>query len=188
MKRSAHADDAVAPGPLGGVEALVGEAGERGEVAPILDRGDADTRRDGQPGSERVPALVPDALSDAGAAGGGRVRLGGRHQDEELLAAAADRHVGPAQDVAEQRGDADEDAVADVMAEAVVDRLEAVEIDDGETQRAAFALGREMLEPPREVAAVVETRQPVALGLLAELLLQCFELPGPALELVVRVG
>ena len=68
-------------------------------------------------------------------------------------------------------GDADEHLVAGVVAVVVVDALEVVEVEDGEAEGGLGAV-----ELAGEVAAVVQAGQPVAVGLLAELLLERLEL------------
>ena len=94
-----------------------------------------------------------------------------RHQHDELLAAGAGDHVGVADDAHQQAGDAHEHLVAGVVAVLVVDALEVVEVEDGEAEGGLGAV-----ELAREEAAVVQAGQPVAVGLLAELLLEAFEL------------
>jgi hypothetical protein len=76
-----------------------------------------------------------------------------------------------ADDGQEQVGDANQDLVAGLVPVLVVDVLEVVEVED----RQGEGLGG-ILEPAREVAAIVETGEPVAVRLLAELLLERLEL------------
>ena len=80
-----------------------------------------------------------------------------------------------ADDLAEALGDLLEQLVAGVVAEAVVDLLEAVEVDEqhGERRRAERSRPRERLvEPVAEERAVGETGQAVVERLAGQLLLE----------------
>ena len=100
------------------------------------------------------------------------------HHDELLVAPAADQ-VGGAQVVAQHPGDARQRAVGGLVAAALVDEPEAVQIGHRHGQQAlgrqlaVLAGGRALVEPGlgqhRPVAAVVEPGQAVALQQLAEL-------------------
>ena len=96
-------------------------------------------------------------------------RLGQDHR--ELVAADAAGDVGRADDVADAVGRLGQDAVAGEVADAVVDRLEVVEVEDDERQAAAVALGAGDLAGERlvEVAAVVQAGERVEIGELAGL-------------------
>ena len=76
-----------------------------------------------------------------------------RHQDHELLAAGSHDDVVGAQLVDQQPGDAHQHLVAGVVAEAVVDRLEVIEVEHGEAAVPGAALAGQPLELAREVAA-----------------------------------
>ena len=141
-----------------------------------------------QAGADTVPRLLPDRLADALAGRERGLRVGERHQREELLAAAAHDDVGGAQDIAEQLRRPHQHLVAGAVAVAVVDRLEVVEVDDGDAEQAADADGRWLRQFAIEEAAIVDAREPVALGLVAQLLLQRLELLRTRLELGVGLG
>ncbi len=92
----------------------------------------------GQARRDPLPRLGVHGEAQALAA---RRRVGGagaRHQHDELLAAGAHDDVVRADVLDEQVGDADQHLVADVVAEVVVDRLEVVEVDDREADRAGW--------------------------------------------------
>ncbi len=80
-------------------------------------------------------------------------------------------------------GDAQQ-PVADVVAEAVVDQLEVVEIDEGDAERALVTVReRELLvEPVLEQVAVGEPRQRVVVRLVLELVLVALELGDVVLD------
>ena len=75
-----------------------------------------------------------------------------------------------ADQLGEQGRDADQHAVAGIVAERVVDRLEVVEVEDRQGQVAAGVLAADPVERAGEVAPVVQAGEPVAVGLLAQLL------------------
>src|SRR5262249_27331808 len=90
--------------------------------------------------------------------------------------------------VAEQAGDADQDLVAGGVPEAVVDRLEVVDVEHREAERAGGPLSRQPLDLARQITPVVQARERVALGLLAQLGLQALQLARAPLQLDVRLG
>jgi hypothetical protein len=73
--------------------------------------------------------------------------------------------------------------VADGASEAVLDRLEAIEIQHSKAKGDGEALSRQTLELACQVATVVQSGQPVALRLVAELRLEPFERAAATLEL-----
>ena len=91
-------------------------------------------------------------------------------QDEELLAAPAPCVVLLAEDLDEAGGDAGEHGVAAGVPVAVVDRLEAVDVDEHDRQRAIVArrAAHERGELAAEEAPVVQARQLVGVGELLE--------------------
>ena len=93
-------------------------------------------------------------------------------QDRELVAAQARDGVGLAQALAQALAHEREQAVAGDVAEAVVDRLEAVEVEDHHRDQALVAPrpGERALEPVLEQRAVGEPGQLVVLRQAAELL------------------
>ena len=117
---------------LGLVHRHVGVAQERRDVLAVVglqrdaDRGAeldgdaADVEREGQ-GAVQARGHLAD---------GAAVRHDG--QDRELVAAEAGQDVVAAQQMAQARGDVDEQAIALLVAHRVVDLLEAVEVDEHE--------------------------------------------------------
>ena len=81
-------------------------------------------------------------------------------QDRELVAAQPRDRVGLAQAVAEPLRHDRQQAVAGAMAEAIVDRLEAVEVEDHDREQALVAPrpGQRALEAVLEQRAVGEAR------------------------------
>ena len=67
------------------------------------------------------------------------VGIGLRHQHRELVAGEAGDDVGGPHPFAQDLGDLADQVVAGVVAEAVVDRLEAVDVDDHHRALAAVA-------------------------------------------------
>src|SRR4029079_896870 len=90
---------------------------------------------------------------------GGAVELGARQDDCELLAAPAGRHVDLADALPQRLRELHEHAVADGVAEAVVDRLEVVEVGEHERAGAAEALRAHQLAGER-LLAVTAVREP----------------------------
>src|SRR5512142_2547761 len=134
--------DAVAALALGDVERLVGPRHQRRQrdlVGAARQRGDADRgghleRRivDGEGGGLDGGA---DAVGDD--LGAGDADVG--QKDAELLAAVAREDVADAQAAAHDLDEARQDGVAAEVAEAVVDLLEVIEVEDDERQRRAGA-------------------------------------------------
>src|SRR3954447_9576981 len=143
---AASRHDAVLARPLGVVERAVGGRHDRvtgrhfGEGGDAQADGDVDVRpvrREDRPLLERDPGALGQARR--------ALQVGAGQDDGELLPAPARRHVDLAHALAQRLRELDEDAVADWVAEAVVDRLEAVEISQYEGDRAAEALGAHQL-------------------------------------------
>ncbi len=95
-------------------------------------------------------------------------------QDGELVAAEARGRVRLAKRAAQALADRAEERVAGAVAQAVVDGLEVVDVDeeDGEAVVAPGEPGQRERQPVLEERAVGEPRQTVVEGLVAELLLQ----------------
>ena len=97
---------------------------------------------------------------------------------DELVAAEAAHGVGRAQAVAQPLRDLHEQAIAGVVAEAVVDDLHPVEVDveDGELGAGASRARDGVLEPVEEQPAVRELRERVVRRLHHERALHVLEL------------
>ena len=115
-----------------------------------------------------------------------RVRLapGAVEQQRELVAAEARGGVALAQAAAQPVGHRAEQLVAGVVAVAVVDRLELVDVEQQHADARAAAVKR-MLEPVVEERAVGELGERVVERLALELLLERLELAHRLLEAVV---
>src|SRR6185503_3072655 len=151
---------AAAAGLLGAVHGGVGVANEVGGLGVRVGRDrDADAAAD-----ERVTVLEREWLGqrlEQPLGDGDRVvRLGDvlAHEDE-LVAAEARGHLVAADGAAQALGDGEQEAVAGVVAETVVDDLEAVEVDeqDGDAAAAAVDAVERALEAAHEQQAA---RQP----------------------------
>ncbi len=92
------------------------------------------------------------------------------HHDDELVAAEAGQHVVLAQHRAQPLGHDLEELVADLVAEAVVDRLEVVEVDEQDGDLAHLGRGQPIVEQVHQVRAVGETGQLVVACRVAQLL------------------
>ena len=86
----------------------------------------------GDPARPRVGAIGDDA-------GSGGLGLG--HDDGELVAADAREQVRAAHGAGQVRRDVDQDLIAGLVAEGVVDGLELVDVDEGQRERSAVPLG-----------------------------------------------
>ena len=93
--------------------------------------------------------VVADAVDDGSADPLGAVLVGVGEQDGELVAAQPRDHVGVADGAAQQAADGDQELVAGVVAEGVVDLLEVVEVE--QQQRAARAVAPAPLEVALEL-------------------------------------
>ena len=115
----------------------------------------------GKRSSSARAILQPDLL--------GRARA--REQHRELVAAEAGEDVVGAQDAAQARADLGEHGVAGVMAERVVELLEAVDVDDQQRQRLVVCAraGQMRAQPAAELAAVGQAGELVGRRLAARL-------------------
>src|SRR6476469_2926500 len=149
----ARGDDAVLAAPLRLVERAVGGGDDPVSGRRLREGRDAEADGDVDPGAvgrKDRPLLQGDARALGEARGA--VEVGARQDDRELLAAPACRDVDLADRLAQRLGELDEYPVADRMSEAVVDRLEAVEVSEHEGDRAAEALRAHQLARERFLA------------------------------------
>ena len=126
---------------LGPVHRRVGVADQHVGVGRLAGRGPGDG--DPEAGGDEVL----DAVDHVGLGEGRRDAVGDRHrlvlvgeavdQDPELVAAEAGDDVAGAQVRAQPRGDRAQQLVAGVVAEAVVDQLEVVEVEEDDPDRGA---------------------------------------------------
>src|SRR5262249_59614577 len=95
--------------------------------------------------------------------------VAGMDDDRELVAAEARERVARSQHLRQARADLAQHLVAGVMAERVVELLEAVEVDQQQRELVALALGvgDRAIEPDEQVAAVAEPGQLIGGGVLA---------------------
>ncbi len=118
-------------------------------------------------GREALRDLGTQVLSELQRAAG--VRL--RHQHRELVAGEAGDDVGGAHPLAQDLGDLADQVVAGLVAEPVVDLLEAVDVDDHHRALAAVAGGEGdvTVELGAEAAAVQQPGERVVVGEVAQL-------------------
>ena len=169
---------AVLARALGRVERLVGGAEQiLGHGPNILgQRGDPDARADAL--SVRKHVMLEHVADPVGVDLGARLwRL--HQEDGELVAAVAADHVDTARVREEKLADAAERLVAHRVAQLVVDRLEAVEVEQSDRHRVveAAVAGNLLLETDGEEAAVVQPRHLVLEGHLLEPRIGGLELP-----------
>src|SRR5829696_7692835 len=134
-------DDPVAAGRLGDVERPVGCLQQRAGGYPVPGSdGDAGTDRD-------LDALATERVHDGGDTATHLLRpqhrllaVGSRQQDEELLATEADGGVAVPDRCLQEPGHRGEDGVPGRMPEAVVDRLEVVDVEGDDRQPLVGAL------------------------------------------------
>ena len=96
------------------------------------------------------------------------------HEDGELVAPQAGHGVTGAHDRGEQPAGPHQDAVADVVAERVVDRLEPVEVAEAQGHRSARSWGRGqcVLHPVVEQGPVGQPGELVVEGQMAQVRLE----------------
>ena len=153
----AKLDDAVFAVALGGEHGAVGVAQELAAFGAVIGE-DADADAGGD--ADGVVLDGKGVFEDVEGTVGGAVGVGhGLHvvKDEgELIAADAGEGVGLAEAGFEALGNLAEEGIADAVAEAVIDQLEAVEVDIEERDFAvlAAALGEAVREAIGEQAAI----------------------------------
>src|SRR3954471_6105996 len=150
----AHAVLAVLLGP---VERAVGEPDQVVAVARVGRRGGNPDREGAR--ADLLQLECRDSLDDRGRRGQRAALVVAGQQQCELVAAEAERLAGLPQAGREPR----EDAVAGRVAEAVVDPLEVVHVDEaeGQRQRLLLRVPQLALDPFVEMPAVAEARQRV---------------------------
>ena len=163
---------AVAAFVLGAIERHVGVAQNVGGIAgAAVDHRNADTGAD-----DDVVAADHVGRADRGNDAAGdrlqRIRIRGAMGDDgELVAAEAGHQIVAAHDVAQPLGDVEDELVADVMAERVVDVLEVIEVDV--EHRRGRAAGAHFVdhgfEPLAEIDAVGQAADRIVQGEMAQL-------------------
>ena len=101
--------------------------------------GDADARAERDLLAGVRPGLVDRVQNAVGHINSVFVARDARLQDREFVTAEAGDRVGVTHDRAQSVGDLDEELVADLVTQSVVDVFEAVEIDEVERKRAVAA-------------------------------------------------
>src|SRR4029079_11212572 len=121
---------------------------------------------------ERGGQLLVDAGGDEGGVGAGAHVV---DEDRELVAAEAGERVAGTDAALEAPGDFDEELVAREVAQAVVDDLEAVHVDEEDGEAVVGPPGREadrLAEAVEEEGAVGKAGQGIVEGVVDELLLE----------------
>ena len=152
---------------LGRVQGLVGALDHRVDgLAVVRVEGDADARghADLVAGSEHRP---DQSVEDLGGDHGGVLGLGDIvEQEHELVAAQPGDRVRLAALALQPAGHLDEQGVADIVAEGVVDSLEAVQIEEKDRHPAAPPLGLDhrLSEPVAEQQPVGQAGEGIVMG------------------------
>ncbi len=108
------------------------------------------------------------------------------HQYRELVAAQPDHQVALAHTVAHPGGHGHEQLVAGGMAEAVVDELEVVQVEEQhDRQPAHLVVGEHLFHALGQETAIGQPGKRVVIGLVAQLLLEPGQLGQRLLELAV---
>ena len=163
--------DAVATARLGGEQGRVGRAEDAVGVGGVVrERGDAHRDRHRQARVDR--RQVGDLAADAFGYPARLVDVGVRQDHGELLAAVAGREVGFARAAPQHLGHVAQHFVAALVADRVVDRLEAVEVEHQQAEHGVVAFGARHLEGERllETTMVEQPGQAVSRGLDLHLL------------------
>ena len=166
---------------LGGVHGEVGVL-QRPRARLVLATGQAQARADAQvaPGhGERHLEGGEHPLREQRALGDGRIAL---DEDGELVTTDPGDGVPEADARAQSLADRGEQAVPGVVAEAVVDRLEVVQVDEEDRHRLIPPLLERVVEPITEERPVGQERERVVEGLELELHLPLLQLGDRPLE------
>src|SRR5690606_13925923 len=135
------------------MQGLVGATDQRRQVVVRLQRGDADAQGHQQQFALHrqvvLGGLSAQLLGDLP----GMVQVGLAQQQQELLSSPAADDVGAAQTAAQALGEGLQRLVAGVVAVAVIEPLELVEVDQQRAQRALLALGVLQRLPGQQVEA-----------------------------------
>ena len=179
----------VAAGLLGVVHRQVGvDDHVLGRHRRSVEQRDAEAHGHRAPPAVELRGALADVVEQALAERLRLVLVGHREQHGALVAAEAGDRVGGAQALEQHAGHPDDQLVAGVVAERVVDRLEVVDVEH--EQRAAGAVARHLGEVAAdlelEAAPVEQTRQRVVVGHVLQLLLEALAL-GDVLDLGEQV-
>ena len=111
-------------------------------------------------------------------------------QDAELVAAEAGQGVGLAQDALDAGGDLLQQEIAVVVAQGVVDGLEAVQVDHEQGQQAVLALGAVdgLAQAVLQQHPVGEMGEGVVQGLVFQFLVVAHQLPAHEFEILLQAG
>ena len=164
--------EAVAAQFLGAEQRGVCSAQQRRRIAPVLGEG----RRAAAHADRELTAIDDDRpLEEADQAARApldlvdRARVG--EDQRELVAAQSRDEARFAAHLPQSFADAHQHTVAELVAEAVVDRLEVVEIEEQHRELSATAGGRHdhLVQPREELTAVRQVRQRIVLGEVPQL-------------------
>ena len=157
-------DGGIAAGLFGGVELGVGGGEHRIRIGHAgLERRNADRDGDGDRPAARLEAVELDTTPCALRDDAGACELGLRHHDGELVATEARQALLPPDALARDLDDRAQYAVARGVAEAIVDLLEAVDVEEQERQwPGVAAAARDFArEEVHQIPAVERAREAV---------------------------
>ncbi len=181
--------EAGPPGGLGRIHGHIGPAQDLRPAQPELGNRDADTAANLDRGVAELERLLhggADPLGDRDRHG----QIGQRfEQHGELVAAeSGDEPIG-ADRGDEPTGNADQEGVAGLVAQGVVDRLEPVEVHEHHdvAQAGVRGVGQPLVEVVEELGPVRQTGQGIVEGLVGQLDLDVLEL-GDQLPVLERHG
>ena len=140
---------------------------------------------DGQGQFQIVAEAVPGhGLAQAAGQIAGAMEIGVGADDQELLAAPAARDVGQAHHVLDDACQIHQHLVAGLVAVAVVDPLEVVQIQQQQGQRGVVPIPQAHVSPDlfHQIAAVGQPGQFVGARQLVHLIQQFFQFPGGAVD------
>jgi hypothetical protein len=160
----------AAAAAFGGVHGLIGAAGQLvGALAMVRKDGNADAGGDRVPVAIDVEGFVDEVQSPVGDPSC-RVSVTGREDESELVAPESGDEIALSQVGPQPFAQLDEQPVAVMMTERVVDLLEAIEIQHEHRDRCSLVPG--VVEPTaeavREQAPIGETGEPVVQRLMAK--------------------
>ena len=159
--------DAAAPGPLGLVERRLGLADQHvGRLVAEMKQRTADRSRQSRGAFADIVGGRQDLDQHAGLLRRGLLAEDERVEKGEFVGADARHGRRPVHGCAQPHGDLDQDVVAGLAAEQIVDRLEAVEIEyaDGERRGIVGAIADQALDLVMETTMIAQAGEGIGIG------------------------